>query len=85
MQLCISHFESHGNLLAHNPEGPGYWGRYQFEDGLFHGATGLRGHASSYSAAIQDRAFLTVFDGGRGRHRWANTYAMCRTTLGGPA
>ncbi len=85
MQLCIAQHESHGNPLAHNPAGPGYWGRYQFEDGLWHGATGLYGHASQYPASVQDAAFLRVFDDGRGRHRWASTYAICRTTLGGPA
>jgi Transglycosylase-like domain len=82
IQRCIAHYESHGNLRAHNPAG--YWGRYQFADGLWFGTTGLRGHASQYDAAIQDAAFLAVFDGGRGRSRWS-TYPLCRSIYGGPA
>jgi hypothetical protein len=83
MQDCIKRRESGRNYQAVNPSHR-YWGAYQFLDSTWRAVTGLTGHASDYPPAVQDAAFLALFDGGRGRHQWS-TYGYCRAIYGGPA
>lgn len=81
MQHCIGSHES----VSYTGVGPGHhYGRYQFSDATWTWASKLGGHASDWPPAVQDRAFLRLFDNGVGRHQWS-TYAGCRATLGGPA
>ncbi len=81
MEHCIGSHES----VTYTGVGPGgHYGRYQFSDATWTWASKLPGHASDYPPAVQDRAFLRLFDNGVGRHQWS-TYAGCRRMLGGPA
>ena len=61
--------ESGGNYRAQNPHSSAS-GAYQFIDATWAHATGLRPPASAYSPAVQDRAFVKLWDGGRGAHHW---------------
>lgn len=61
--------ESRGDYTAQNPHSTAS-GAYGFLDTTFHNVTGLFGHARDYSAAIQDKAFLTLYDGGAGISAW---------------
>lgn len=83
MQHCIGSKES----VSYTGIGPGgHTGHYQFSDPTFHYASGgLSGHASDWPPAVQDRAFLRLFDNGVGRHQWPRTYQVCRAIYGGPA
>lgn len=73
VRRCIVHRESRGDYRAVSREtyhGMHAYGAYQFQDPTWHSTTGLRGHASNYSKAVQDAAFFKKFANGRGRMAW---------------
>ncbi len=59
MAKCI---RSHESGVYTRNSGNGYYGAYQFSDSTWHSQTGLSGHASDYSKAVQDYWFM---------HTWA--------------
>ena len=74
MRRCIVKRESGGNYRIRSrttdADGRYAYGAYQMQDPTFHSVTGLPGHASDYSKAIQDAAFIKLFANGKGRHHW---------------
>lgn len=58
-RLCMRHYESHDNYKDVDSAGI-HFGAYQMLDSTFGHASGLPGHASDYSPAIQDAAFSTI-------------------------
>ncbi len=74
VRICILDRESHGDYKIRShvaaPDGKYAYGGYQFQDPTFHHASGLPGHASDYSPAVQDAAFYKAFDNGAGRMAW---------------
>ncbi len=61
--------ESGGNYRAQNAHSTAS-GAYQFINATWTGVTGLRPPASAYPPAVQDRAFVRLWAGGRGAHNW---------------
>lgn len=59
VRLCIRHYESHDNYQDVDAAKL-HFGAYQMLDQTFDHASGLSGHASDYSPAIQDAAFITI-------------------------
>ena len=45
-------------------------GAFQFLDGTFEWVTGLPGPTSAHPPEVQDRAFLDLWDEGRGKSHW---------------
>lgn len=45
-------------------------GKYQFIDSTWYSVTGLSGHASDYSEATQDAAFIKLWANGAGASHW---------------
>lgn len=66
----IRECESHGNYRAENGVSTAS-GAYQFVDGTWRSVTGLQPPASAYSRAVQDRAAVKLWAGGKGAHHWA--------------
>lgn len=75
VRRCVLHRESRGNYKIRSkvadPNGRYAWGGYQFQDATWRSVTGLPGHASQYPKAVQDAAFVKLFDNGKGKHHWA--------------
>jgi hypothetical protein len=65
----IRQCESGGNYRAQNGTTTAS-GAYQFVNGTWTGATGLRPPARAYPPGVQDRAFIKLWAGGRGAHNW---------------
>lgn len=76
VRLCIRHAESRDNYTARSATGK-YTGAYQFSNATWQSTTGTPGPASAYPPAVQDAAFLKLFNGGKGGSQWT-TYARCR-------
>jgi hypothetical protein len=73
VRMCILTRESHGDYRAVSREsyhGMHAYGGYQFQDPTWFHVTHLRGHASSYSKAVQDAAFIKLYANGKGRSNW---------------
>jgi len=65
----IRRCESSNNYRAQNSHSTAS-GAYQFINGTWRGVTGLPGSAKDYPPAVQDRAFVKLWAGGRGAHNW---------------
>jgi hypothetical protein len=65
----IRRCESGGNYRAQNSHSTAS-GAYQFINDTWRGVTGLPGSAKDYPPAVQDRAFIKLWAGGRGAHNW---------------
>ena len=80
----IRRCESGGNYRAENPHSTAS-GAYQFINATWTGTTGLPAPASAHPPAVQDRAFIKLWDGGRGAHNWnASRHCWGRYWTGRP-
>lgn len=72
VQRCIRRHESHRdyNVVAYY-NGVRYSGAWQFADATWEWVTGLPAPASSYSKAVQDKAFLKLWNNGAGASHWS--------------
>jgi Transglycosylase-like domain len=64
----VAQCESGGDPTTNT--GNGFYGKWQFTDATWHAVTGLPGHASDYSEAVQDAAAAKLWDNGQGAGNW---------------